>query len=257
MTEDDEIVKEFLVESHENLDRLDRDLVALEKQPSDREILASIFRTIHTIKGTSGFLAFGQLEAVAHVGENLLAKLRDGQLKLHPELTTALLAMVDAVRQILSSIEATGKEGERNDQELIARLTRLLQVNGAAPARGKKAKAAAARETAVSETATNEQALNLSATNPSALADTTVGEARSREAMAGEETTALPVASGSNSLRPSLGDILISRGDVTPREVENAIQEQQSGDPRRIGEILIEQGAVKSHEVLEALRAQQ
>src|ERR1700746_2826226 len=100
-----EIVKEFLVESYENLDRLDRDLIALEKNPADCEILASVFRTIHTIKGTSGFLAFNQLEAVTHVGESLLARLRDGQLVLSPEITTALLAMVDAVRQMLSSIE--------------------------------------------------------------------------------------------------------------------------------------------------------
>ena len=127
MNDSDDIVKEFLVESHENLDRLDRDLVDLEKHPSDREILASIFRTIHTIKGTTGFLGFGKLEAVAHVGENLLAKLRDGQLSLHPELTTALLAMVDAVRQMLASIEEAGSEGERDDRELIASLTRLGQ----------------------------------------------------------------------------------------------------------------------------------
>ena len=127
MNDSDDIVKEFLVESHENLDRLDRDLVDLEKHPSDREILASIFRTIHTIKGTTGFLGFSKLEAVAHVGENLLAKLRDGQLSLHPELTTALLAMVDAVRQMLASIEEAGSEGERDDRELIASLTRLGQ----------------------------------------------------------------------------------------------------------------------------------
>jgi len=131
MNENDDIVKEFLVESYENLDRLDRDLVALEKHPSDKETLASIFRTIHTIKGTTGFLGFGKLEKVAHVGENLLAKMRDGQLKLHPALTTALLAMVDAVRQMLANIEALGSEGERNDQELLARLTSLLQAEGA------------------------------------------------------------------------------------------------------------------------------
>src|ERR1035441_886774 len=117
MDDSDDIVKEFLVESHENLDRLDRDLVDLEKHPSDREILASIFRTIHTIKGTSGFLGFGKLEAVTHVGESLLARLRDGQLSLHPELTTALLAMVDAVRQMLASIEEAGSEGGRDGRE--------------------------------------------------------------------------------------------------------------------------------------------
>ena len=64
-----EIVHEFLMESHENLDQLDRDLVALEQQPGSRELLPRIFRTIHTIKGTSGFLAFARLEALTHAGE--------------------------------------------------------------------------------------------------------------------------------------------------------------------------------------------
>jgi len=124
---DSDIVKDFLVESHENLDRLDRDLVGLEKNPKDKEALAGVFRTIHTIKGTCGFLGFNKLEKVAHVGENLLTRLRDGELILNPEITTALLGMVDAVRQMLKSIEATGNEGERNDQQLIATLTQLLQ----------------------------------------------------------------------------------------------------------------------------------
>ena len=123
---DDEIVKEFLIESHENLDRLDQDLIVLEKDPDNRDKLASIFRTIHTIKGTSGFLAFNQLEALTHAGENLLAKLRDGLLALTPEITTTLLAMLDEVRKMLASIEATGGEGERHNQELIETLAQLL-----------------------------------------------------------------------------------------------------------------------------------
>lgn len=127
MGDDAEIIKEFLVESYENLDRLDQDLIALEKDPGNRETLASIFRTIHTIKGTSGFLAFNKLEAVTHVGESLLSRLRDGLLSLNPEITTALLAMVDAVRQMLNSIDGNGSEGERDDKELIATLTRLVQ----------------------------------------------------------------------------------------------------------------------------------
>jgi two-component system, chemotaxis family, sensor kinase CheA len=132
MNDSDDIVKEFLVESYENLDRLDRDLITLEKHPKDREILGSVFRTIHTIKGTSGFLDFDKLGAVAHVGESLLGRLRDGQLELDREITSGLLAMVDAVRQMLSSIEATGGQGERDDSELIARLTRLQQAPEAA-----------------------------------------------------------------------------------------------------------------------------
>jgi len=121
----DDIVREFLVESAENLDLLDRELIHLEKEPRNRDTLASVFRTIHTIKGTCGFLGFTKLESVAHVGENLLSKLRDLEIALDPAITTALLQMVDAIRQMLASVEAAGNEGERNDQELIKTLTRL------------------------------------------------------------------------------------------------------------------------------------
>jgi two-component system chemotaxis sensor kinase CheA len=149
MNDSDDIVKEFLVESYENLDRLDRDLITLEKNPNDREVLWSVFRTIHTIKGTSGFLAFDKLGAVAHAGESLLGRLREGELRLNPEITTALLATVDAVRQMLASIEAAGVEGERDDSGLIVRLTRLQQAPEAAgqmeaPGERKAAAAAAA-----------------------------------------------------------------------------------------------------------------
>jgi two-component system, chemotaxis family, sensor kinase CheA len=109
---DAEIVKEFLVESHENLGQLDRELIPLEEDPVRRDLLAGIFRTIHTIKGTSGFLGFTKLEVLTHIGENLLAQLRDGALNLTPDITTALLSMVDAVRQMLTHIEAEGDEGD-------------------------------------------------------------------------------------------------------------------------------------------------
>jgi len=118
----DDIVAEFLAESVENLDQLDQDLVTLEKNPSDREVFAQIFRTIHTIKGTCGFLAFGTLESVTHVGESLLSRLREGTLNLRPEITTDLLALIDAVRAILANIDATGQEGDEGYADLIERL---------------------------------------------------------------------------------------------------------------------------------------
>jgi two-component system chemotaxis sensor kinase CheA len=123
----DEIIAEFLVESHESLDQLDSDLVALEQDPTSRELLGSVFRTIHTIKGTTGFLGFGHLEALTHAGESLLSKLRDGELRLTPEITDALLMTVDAVRALLAAIEATGQEGQPDHGALIERLTRLQQ----------------------------------------------------------------------------------------------------------------------------------
>jgi two-component system chemotaxis sensor kinase CheA len=119
----DDIAQEFLVESYENLDELDRALVALEKEPNSRPLLASIFRTIHTIKGTSGFLAFTRLEAVTHVGENVLSKLRDGHLELTPEITTVLLRMVDTVRALLGTIELTGIEGDVDTAEVVTETT--------------------------------------------------------------------------------------------------------------------------------------
>ncbi|MFN8601178.1 MAG: chemotaxis protein CheA [Candidatus Binatia bacterium] len=124
----DEVVREFLVESHESLDQLDRDLVALEKDPTSKDRLASIFRTIHTIKGTCGFLSFGKLESVAHVGENLLSRLRDGRLALNADITSALLSMVDAVRRMLSDIETTGSDGDNDYAELVARLNELQEM---------------------------------------------------------------------------------------------------------------------------------
>ncbi|MHB1310421.1 MAG: chemotaxis protein CheA [Gemmatimonadaceae bacterium] len=131
--ETDDIVKDFLVESYEGLDQLDRDLVTLEHSQSDAELLARIFRCVHTVKGTCGFLGFGKLESVTHVGESLLSLLRDGELVVTPELTSALLALVDAIRQMLGSIEHTKAEGDVDYSSLIADLVRLQDATIAPP----------------------------------------------------------------------------------------------------------------------------
>ena len=133
MDDMDEIVQEFLVESHENLDQLDRDLVALEQDPGERALLGSIFRTIHTIKGTSGFLAFGNLESVTHVGENLLARLRDGKMSMTPATTDVLLQMVDTVRDLLAAIEADGTEGSVDVSAVVEQVTGVLDGREPAP----------------------------------------------------------------------------------------------------------------------------
>ena len=109
----EEIIKEFLVESAEGLDLLDRDLVALERDPSSRELLAEVFRAVHTAKGTSGILGYPKLEKVAHLGENLLSRMRDGKLVLNPAITSGLLAMVDALRRLLSEIERNVPKGAK------------------------------------------------------------------------------------------------------------------------------------------------
>ena len=123
--ENEEFVREFLEESEENLDRLDQDFVALEKEPRDHDRLANIYRTIHTIKGTSGFFGFAKLGAIAHAGENLLSRLRDGELLLDEEITSALLESVDAIREVLANIDKAGEEGDGNYRELNSKLARL------------------------------------------------------------------------------------------------------------------------------------
>ncbi|HET6144325.1 MAG TPA: chemotaxis protein CheA [Candidatus Acidoferrales bacterium] len=123
----DDLISDFLVESNENLDRLDSELVKLETDPSSQELLSSIFRTIHTIKGSCGFLGFSNLEKVAHVGESLLSRLREGKLSLSPEFTTGLLAMVDAIRDMLREIQKTGQDGNETYPKLIETLTKLQE----------------------------------------------------------------------------------------------------------------------------------
>jgi two-component system chemotaxis sensor kinase CheA len=125
----DAIVKEFVLESRENLDQLDRDLVELEKDPTDGNTLASIFRTIHSMKGASGFLGFSKLGAIAHVGESLLSRLRDGTLIINPPITNQLLAMLDSLRKILFSIDETGAEGDSDYSALVEDLTRLQKMD--------------------------------------------------------------------------------------------------------------------------------
>jgi len=122
MSDNREFIEEFLVESGENLDQLDRDLLALEGQPDDPQRLASIFRTVHTIKGNSGFFGFSKLGALTHSGEHLLGRLRDGKLRLDDRVAGTLYSMVDAVRSILASIETTGVEGEHDFRDLSHQL---------------------------------------------------------------------------------------------------------------------------------------
>ena len=129
-SEMDEVIVEFLVESKEGLDRVDDDLLTLEKDPSNRQPLASIFRAVHTIKGTAGFLAYERLQSVAHAGESLLSLLRDGERAFDPEVATALFAKVDALREMLAQIENNRTDGSKDYSGLIGDLERLLKVSG-------------------------------------------------------------------------------------------------------------------------------
>jgi len=107
---DADIIQEFLTETRENMDQMERDLVGWEKKPDDQPSLDRIFRAVHTLKGTCGFLSFGKLEGIAHQAENLLSHIREKRRKADPQVVTVLLQVLDAIRRHLSQIERTGEE---------------------------------------------------------------------------------------------------------------------------------------------------
>lgn len=132
-----QILDEFLLEAQEIFDQLDTDLVRLEQAPQDQKLLASIFRAMHTLKGSSGFFAFQRLEKVAHAGESLLTRLREGALQLDPAKTDGLLAALDLLRSIVQGVAQQRREPPGDDSALLLRLATLtegrLWVGGPTP----------------------------------------------------------------------------------------------------------------------------
>ncbi len=130
----DDLLSEFLTETNESIGIVDASLVALEQDPSDESQIDSIFRLVHTIKGTCGFLGLPRLEAVAHAGENVLGKIRDKELKVTADVVTIILEAMDAIKDILSTIEETEAEPAGDDADLIARLNAVAFGGAAEPA---------------------------------------------------------------------------------------------------------------------------
>jgi two-component system chemotaxis sensor kinase CheA len=125
-----EILREFLLETHENLALLDSDLVKLESHPDDKATLAQVFRTLHSVKGTAGFMGLLKLQAVAHSAESLLGRLRAGEIRFNRPIATALLGVVDAVREMMANIESAGGEGSTDYTVLVAEVERLRKTGG-------------------------------------------------------------------------------------------------------------------------------
>ena len=136
----DDLLSEFLTETSEALAVLDVELVKFEQDPSDTEILGNIFRLVHTIKGTCGFLGLPRLESVAHAGENVLGKFRDGVIEVSPEAVTLILKCLDTIRELLGELEEAGEEPEGEDSALIDELNAMAD-GGAVPAPAEEAPA--------------------------------------------------------------------------------------------------------------------
>jgi two-component system, chemotaxis family, sensor kinase CheA len=147
----DDLLREFLTETSESLDTVDNQLVRFEQEPNNAKILDNIFRLVHTIKGTCGFLGLPRLEALAHAGETLMGKFRDG-MPVTAEAVTLILSSIDRIKEILAGLEATETEPEGNDRDLIDQLEAMVErgmaaMSGSAepmPAAGETAAPAAA-----------------------------------------------------------------------------------------------------------------
>ncbi len=238
LIDEEGIVQEFLVESYENLDRLDLDLLALEKDPNDRETISSIFRTIHTIKGTCGFLGFSRLESLSHAGENLLSMLRTGELSLTPPCTDALLAMVDAIRQILGTIETTGNEGTADYTALTETLHQLQeQPDG---------------EHIAAPKPTSTPAPVAESIPPTLTPTVSVPHYEEHET---DATISVVSSEDHTPIHGRLGDVLINQGYIQVGDLTRALREQEAGDQRRLGEILTSMGLVTNDIVERAIHA--
>jgi two-component system chemotaxis sensor kinase CheA len=245
----DELTREFLIESQEGLDRMERCLTELEERPQDTALLAEIFRAVHTIKGTTGFLGFKRLEKLAHSGENLLGILRDGKLSADRAVITGLLQLLDGLRAILKTIEAEATEGAGEDTALIEQLDLLqmpaqaaaklpvrLRAGGHAKAKASSAPAAYAKRTiappapvpqapappAVASSASAPEVVESpqpappaapSAAAPPAPADADAARTRTQANSAAESTLRVDVAL-LNRMMNLVGELVLTRNQV-------------------------------------------
>jgi len=122
----DELLQEFLTETGENLDTVDRELVRFEQDPNNRDILRNIFRLVHTVKGTCGFIGLPRLEALTHAAESVIGQFRDGAT-VKPSAVTAILETIDRIKDILAELAEKGQEPEGNDETLIGELFALAE----------------------------------------------------------------------------------------------------------------------------------
>lgn len=155
----DDLLREFITETNESLDVVDVELVKFEQEPNNATILDNIFRLVHTIKGTCGFLGLPRLEGIAHAAETLMGKFRDGA-QVTPEAVSLILSSIDRIKDILGDLEAAeGDEPEGDDSDLISELERMSAAADAAIAGGAAAEEPAAEEAAEEDISVPDQSL--------------------------------------------------------------------------------------------------
>src|SRR5688572_11975939 len=146
----DELLRDFLTETNESIDVVDVELVRFEQDPNNAKILNNIFRLVHTIKGTCGFLNLPRLEALTHAAEALMGKFRDGA-QVTAAAVSLILSTIDRVKQLLDQLERNQNEPEGDDRDLIGELNRMAAVVAAPKAAMLEAEKSAANDDTIDE----------------------------------------------------------------------------------------------------------
>lgn len=253
----DDLILEFITETNESLAALDNEIVRLEQNPNDTNLLNNIFRLMHTIKGTCGFLGLSKLEKVAHAGENVLDKLRHKELDVTQTAISLILESIDRIKGLLEHLEQHGAESEVDNSPLIAKLnefaeTGALAENAEATVTAKPTKAAkktkGKKETApvvaaqepdehgfipVPAGATADLAETVAATNATKTKEVAVSEGLKAGQQAEKSTTANAGATSSNqSIRVNIDVLenlmqLVSELVLTRNQLLQVLRSQQ------------------------------
>ncbi|MBF0553407.1 MAG: chemotaxis protein CheA [Nitrospirae bacterium] len=236
----DEIINDFLIETTEIVDDLSQKFVELENDKDNQELVNGIFRSVHTIKGASGFLGFNQMVQLTHLTESVLKKIKDGDIPLTPGVMDVILESIDMVKVLLEHIKA--KDGIEEDLTGILALLQGVYDQAGAPA-------------AAPPPQTIQQA-----EIPAAPAEDTASSGGSGPTI--EELDALMEAQSDQLLRP-VGEILVEGGSVTTEEVDDALKIQNmikesvdTGEVPKVGDILAATEKVSKDEVKKALSKQ-
>ena len=215
-----EILNDFLTESNEMLEVLDQRFVTLESDPNNTDLLNEIFRAMHSMKGSAGFLGFNHLVNVAHRGENILNKLRQGDMAVSPTIISVILETIDVIKAIMADIRATGTDTNVATDAIAATLDAILNGNSSVAAPPVTSSAIPSVATAPASSI---------APAPSAESAPTLGEILVNEGLASKDQVldALNAQQHQPDPKTPLGEILLQAKAITERALDQALHKQE------------------------------
>jgi len=215
--ETQEILNDFLTETTEMIDGLDQKFVELETQPNNKDLLNEIFRAMHSMKGSAGFLGFTHLVDITHRAESILNKLRQGEMAVVPEIITVILETVDTVKLIMSEIRTSGTDTRIPVEAMSLKLDDILA--------GKFSRTVSAPSTPSSPAA----AMALEGVNTASVPPPQLGEILVSEGLATKEQVfdALTAQAKQPEPKQALGELLVAAKAISEKALDQALQKQE------------------------------